>query len=607
MNISKHFSFILCLLLLGCQTNSMRSIASREETVDQKKLNEKIEKNISLMLHDPFYVQNHYWSWPQSFGSQFTSTYIVLATKLNKKLDAQKLKKFEEYLVQTQDRDGGWHILREDYAKSDLSATLLNLKALEIMQSKNTKMMEKAAHFSDVHGGVEKSSILVQIVYALTGDYDWNALTKVPHFLISDGYFSLRKKLAGWNTPYFESLYYLEEMHSEKRPTKKINELVASWKKTQSETGLWNAQTIGSMLIAVCLDDYAKKTHDFASAALVDKAWNRSTNLINEGFNDGIFMEGQPWDTALTLKNIPYNFSTAATFDYLLKYQSPQGGVAYGIDFMHMPDTDTTAEVVTVLLDTKNKKYDDFIKRNMQWVFGRQNSDGGFASWEFQQKEIPLLSFIDKIFGNKIKRSTYLYDVSQAHITGHILSTMGKMGYTLQSSSPEMKKIIERAVHFLDNDKVELENGIAWKGRWEINYLWATSSAVQGLLDVGVDKNDSLIQNSTSWLLSVQRSDGGWGESSHSFEDPKWAGKSSVSTASQTAWAMDALQKVLSCHHPAVVRGINWLMNNEKNGWKDAQTIFAINPGQIYSEFAVYPNAYPLKVLKEYRARCSLK
>src|SRR6185437_12983756 len=87
--------------------------------------------------------------------------------------------------------------------------------------------------------------------------------------------------------------------------------------------------------------------------------------------------------------------------------------------------------------------------------------------------------------------------------------------------------------------KHQEENG-SWLGRWGINYVYGTASAVCGLMRVGEKSSSRSIRLALGWLVKHQNSDGGFGESVDSYVDPSSAGRG-LSTPSQTAWALSAL------------------------------------------------------------------
>ena len=73
-------------------------------------------------------------------------------------------------------------------------------------------------------------------------------------------------------------------------------------------------------------------------------------------------------------------------------------------------------------------------------------------------------------------------------------------------------------------------------GRQYVYGTWCVISALRAL-----QTGETMIERAAAWLVKVQNADGGWGESCHSYVDESFAGVG-ASTASQTAWAVNALQ-----------------------------------------------------------------
>jgi len=65
-----------------------------------------------------------------------------------------------------------------------------------------------------------------------------------------------------------------------------------------------------------------------------------------------------------------------------------------------------------------------------------------------------------------------------------------------------------------------------WQARWGINYIFSVSSVVPGLARVNYDLREKWVQRAIEYLISKQNDDGGFGESTLSYNDPeKWNGK----------------------------------------------------------------------------------
>ena len=63
----------------------------------------------------------------------------------------------------------------------------------------------------------------------------------------------------------------------------------------------------------------------------------------------------------------------------------------------------------------------------------------------------------------------------------------------------------------------------------------------------------------STWLVSIQNDDGGWGEDLDSYKLDYRGYEPAPSTASQTAWALLALMAAGDVDHPAVARGVAYL------------------------------------------------
>src|SRR5205085_1166160 len=93
---------------------------------------------------------------------------------------------------------------------------------------------------------------------------------------------------------------------------------------------------------------------------------------------------------------------------------------------------------------------------------------------------------------------------------------------------------MRNAIQFLLNEQ---EKNGSWFGRWGVNYIYGTWSALTALGAAGLPQDHISIKAAISWLLAIQNEDGGWGESCASYEAGYAGHQKTKSTASQTAWA----------------------------------------------------------------------
>src|SRR6202000_1116137 len=107
--------------------------------------------------------------------------------------------------------------------------------------------------------------------------------------------------------------------------------------------------------------------------------------------------------------------------------------------------------------------------------------------------------------------------------------------------------------------KTQREDG-SWWGRWGVNYIYGTWSALAGLNGAGLAPNHATMQRGADWLIQIQNPDGGWGEDCNSYKLDYKGYEPAPSTASQTAWALLGLMAAGEVVHSAVARGVGWLL-----------------------------------------------
>ena len=276
--------------------------------------------------------------------------------------------------------------------------------------------------------------------------------------------------------------------------------------------------------------------------------------------------------------------------------QSPgvrPGGWAFQYANPHYPDLDDTAVVVMAMdraegSDAKPSHFRPAIERAREWIVGLQSRNGGWAAFDANN---------DREYLNNIPFSDHgaLLDPPTADLTARCLSMLAQLG-----EKPETSPAMARAIEFLRRD--QRPEG-SWYGRWGMNYIYGTWSALCALNAAHVPHDAPEIRKATNWLISIQNSDGGWGEDGTSYKLDYRGHEAAPSTASQTAWALLGLMAAGEIDHPAVERGISYLLRTQgRDGFWSEQLFTATGfPRVFYLRYHGYPKFFPLWALARYR------
>jgi squalene-hopene/tetraprenyl-beta-curcumene cyclase len=171
----------------------------------------------------------------------------------------------------------------------------------------------------------------------------------------------------------------------------------------------------------------------------------------------------------------------------------------------------------------------------------------------------------------------------------------------------------------LDYLLAEQEADGAWFGRWGVNYVYGTSGALAGLAPITTEvagssarmrQVDAAVVRGAVWLKSVQNADGGWGETTASYDEPALRGIG-PSTASQTAWALIGLLACVERHAPiagdfapAIERGVAYLLAKQTPAgtWDEPEFTGTGFPQHFYLNYHQYRLHFPLSALGRYAA-----
>jgi squalene-hopene/tetraprenyl-beta-curcumene cyclase len=263
------------------------------------------------------------------------------------------------------------------------------------------------------------------------------------------------------------------------------------------------------------------------------------------------------------------------------------GGWAFQYANPHYPDLDDTAAVGLALDRFDAARYRPAVDRAAEWVIGMQSRNGGWGSFDADNTRFYL---------NHIPFADHgaLLDPPSADVSARCV------GFLAQRGLPADHPVLATALAYL---RREQEADGSWFGRWGTNYIYGTWSALAGLNAAGVNPEGPEVRRAVAWLLAKQRPDGGWGEGGESYSPDAPRGEAPSSTASQTAWALLGLMAAGEVDHPAVSRGIAYLIasQDEEGNWDEPWYTAVGFPRVFYLRYHGYRAFFPLWALARYR------
>lgn len=345
------------------------------------------------------------------------------------------------------------------------------------------------------------------------------------------------------------------------------------------------------------------------------------------------------WDTAITLRALRAgglrsgNPAIARAVEWLLDHQvtrpgdwcetvkAEPGGWCFEHNNDFYPDNDDTAMVLMALREQfaddaepagivppelclisedTVEEFDDArqqvaqidrtaaaIDRGLKWLLAMQNDDGGWGAFD-RNNNREVLCYVPFADHNA------MIDPSTPDLSGRVLEAFGALGLRLGHPA------VDRSVAYMRRTQ---EADGSWFGRWGVNYIYGTWQALTGLIRVGVPTNDPVIVAGANWLLAHQQPCGGWGESADTYADPRLRGQGTP-TASQTAWALLGLLAAGLENHPAVVRGVQFLVERQQadGSWDEPEFTGTGFPQVFYLRYHYYPMYFPLMALSQWAA-----
>lgn len=290
--------------------------------------------------------------------------------------------------------------------------------------------------------------------------------------------------------------------------------------------------------------------------------------------------------------------------DWVVKNRTGQPGAwAFEFDNRFYPDVDDTAVVVMALQAVKTPSEplkQAAIDRAVAWILSMQCSEGGWAAFDKDNNQ----DWLNAIPYGDLKA---MIDPNTADVTARVLEMVGQLGLKWKEedrvgiSTPFTARSIDRALTYL---RQQQEPEGCWFGRWGVNYIYGTSGVLTALSVLAPKTYRDCIQRGVAWLVSCQNSDGGWGETCWSYNDPSLKGQGK-STASQTAWALIGLMAVPDqIATTPIQRGIDYLLQtqNHDGSWDELEFTGTGFPCHFYLNYNLYRQHFPLTALGRYRS-----
>ena len=642
------------------------AVSNGEERVAASELAAALERAIAQATDAILAAQqpDGHWVYELEADATIPAEYILLVHYLGEAPNVELERKIARYLRRIQLPDGGWPLFTE--GAMDVSASVKAYFALKMAgEPEQAEHMQRARRAILAAGGAEAVNVFTRILLALYGNMPWTAVPMMPVEIMSlPAWFPFHlSKVSYWARTVIVPLLVLNAL----RPVAKnprgvrIDELFHG---KPDEAGLLPRaphQSRGWFAFFRCADTVlravdglfpkgSRKRAIDAAVAFVDERLNGEDGLgaIFPAMANAVMMYevlGYPadhpnraiarasiekllvigedeaycqpclspvWDTSLVAHALLETESPRAREAVLrgLQWLRPlqildvrgdwisrrpnvrPGGWAFQYANPHYPDVDDTA-VVALAMDraaalTGSSVDREAIARAREWVVGMQSSNGGWGAFEPENTQYYL---------NNIPFSDHgaLLDPPTADVSGRCLSMLAQLGEMPSNSEPA-----RRAYDYL---LAEQEDDGSWYGRWGMNYIYGTWTALCALNAAGISHDEPRVKRAVDWLVSIQNADGGWGEDGTSYKLEYRGYERATSTASQTAWALIGLMAGGAVDHPAVERGIAYLIRTQQaHGlWDETRFTATGFPRVFYLRYHGYRKFFPLWALARYR------
>jgi squalene-hopene/tetraprenyl-beta-curcumene cyclase len=603
-----------------------------------------------------------HWVFELEADATIPADYVLLRQYLGEPDDPELERKIGVYLRRIQGGHGGWSLFHG--GAFDISASIKAYFCLKVIgDSPDAPHMARARAAILAQGGALRASVFTRILLAEFGELSWGDVPTIPvELVLLPRWFPIHlSRMSYWARTFIVPMLVLAALRVRARNPRgiRIQELFATTGKVPPKAPTHKKR--GWALFFNALDRVLKVAEPLWPKSLRRRAIERCAAFVTERLNgeDGLGAIYPPmanavmmydalgyppehphraiarraidkllviredeaycqpcvspvWDTVLAahaLMEVGAEEAVAAArrgLEWLLPLQELEvkgdwaerrpevrpGGWAFQYRNTHYPDLDDTA-VVVMAMDRARREfgagdgYDEAVSRGAEWTVGLQSRNGGWGAFDADNVDHYL---------NNIPFADHgaLLDPPTADVSARCISMMAQLGET--ADNPAMRA----GLNYLRREQAV--DG-SWFGRWGVNYVYGTWSALCALNAAGLDAGDPCVRKAADWLIAIQNPDGGWGEDCTSYKLDYRGYESAPSNASQTAWALLGLMAAGEVDHPAVARGITYLrQTQDATGlWRQDAYTGGGFPRVFYLRYYGYPAFFPLWALARYR------
>ena len=490
-----------------------------------------------------------HWVFELEADCTIPAEYLLLRHYLDEPVDVVLEAKIANYLRRVQGKHGGWPLVHD--GDFDMSASVKSYFALKMIgDSPDSPHMARAREAIHARGGAIHSNVFTRFLLAMFGVLSWRSVPVVPVEIVLLPMWSPfhLSRISYWARTTLVPLLVLAALKPRVKNVKEIgiDELFLQAPHSIGMTRKAPHQSWGWFALFRGLDSVLRVIEPLFPKTLRTRAIDSAVAFVEQRINgeDGLgaiyppmantvmmyAALGKPADyppRALTRRGIEKLlvigeqeaycqpcvspvWDTALTCHALIEAGSPEarasaergldwlkprqvldvrgdwaakrpkvrpGGWAFQYNNDYYPDLDDTAVVVMAMdrvrQTTQSHEYDSAIARGREWIEGMQSRDGGWAAFDVNNLEYYL---------NNIPFSDHgaLLDPPTEDVTARCMSMLAQLGDNRPSS-----EAVAAGVAFLR--RTQLAEG-SWFGRWGLNYIYGTWSALCALNAAGVSR-----------------------------------------------------------------------------------------------------------------------